>query len=81
MKILKFFTPTCMPCRALGKTLEKIDVEVEGIDATENIAKVDEYNICTTPTLIFLNNEGKEVERTVGLVTQSKIQEILDSIK
>jgi thioredoxin 1 len=81
MKILKFFTPTCMPCRALGKTLEKIDVEVESIDATENIAEVDRYNICTTPTLIFLNDKGEEVERTVGLVPQSKIQEILDTIK
>lgn len=81
MKILKFFTPTCMPCRALGKTLEKIDVEVESIDATENIAEVDRYNICTTPTLIFLNDKGEEVDRTVGLVPQSKIQEILDTIK
>ena len=81
MKILKFYTPTCMPCRALGKTLDKMDVVVESIDATEDIAKVDEYNVCTTPTLIFLNDKGEEVERTVGLVTQSKIQEILDNVK
>ena len=78
MRILKFFTPTCMPCRALGKILDKMDVEVESIDATENLAQVDLYNVCTTPTLIFLNDEGEEVERTVGMVTQSRIQEILD---
>ena len=79
MKILKFYTPTCMPCRALGKILDKMDVEVESINAMEDIAKVDEYNICTTPTLIFLNEEGKEVTRTTGLISQSKIEEILKS--
>ena len=77
MKILKFFTNTCMPCRMVGKVLENMDVEVEPVDATKDIAKVDEYNVCTTPTLIFLK-ENKEVARTTGPVTASKIQSILD---
>ena len=79
MKILKFYTPTCMPCRAVGKILEKMEVEVENINAMEDIAKVDEYNVCTTPTLIFLNEDGNEISRTVGMVTQNKIQEILNN--
>ena len=77
MKILKFYTPTCMPCRALGKILEKVDVPVENINALEDIASVDKYNICTTPTLIFLNENNEEVARTVGMVTLSAIQEII----
>lgn len=77
MKILKFYTPTCMPCRAIGKLLEKVDVPVEEINATEDIAKVDAYNICTTPTLIFLNENNEEIGRTVGMVTLSTINEIL----
>ena len=79
MKILKFYTPTCMPCKALGKVLEKMDVEVEEINALEDIAMVDEYNVCTTPTLIFLNEDGVEVTRTVGIVTASKIASIINS--
>ena len=81
MKILKFYTPTCVPCRAVGKLLEKVEVPVEEINATEGIAQVDKYNICTTPTLIFLNNEGNEVGRTHGMVTLSQIQEIIDKNK
>ena len=81
MKILKFYTPTCMPCRALGKILEQLDVEVENINAMEDIEKVDMYNICTTPTLIFLNEEGKEVQRTVGMKTLGQIQEIIENNK
>ena len=79
MKILKFYTPTCMPCRAMGKVLEKVNVPVEEINAIEDIEKVDKYNICTTPTLIFLNNEGEEVARTTGMQPLSKIQEIIDN--
>lgn len=77
MKILKFYTPTCMPCRAIGKMLEQVDVEVESVNAMEDLAKVDRYNVCTTPTLIFLNENGEEIQRTTGMVPLSKIQEII----
>lgn len=80
MKILKFYTPTCMSCRVLSKSLDKLeDVEIVPIDATEELGKVDEYNVCTTPTLIFLNEDNKEVGRTEGMTTMNKIKEILSS--
>lgn len=79
MKILKFYTPTCMSCRFIGKMLEGLEnVEVEDIDATEVLSKVDEYNVCTTPTLIFLNEENEEVDRITGMTTLNKIKEILE---
>lgn len=81
MKILRFYTPTCMACRAVGKMLEKLDVTVEGINALEDIAAVDKYNVCTIPTLIFLNENNEEVHRTVGMVTLSTIKEILGNNK
>ena len=78
MKILKFYTPTCMTCRMLGKILDKLEVEVENIDAT--LPSVQEaYNITSIPTLVFLDDEGKEVKRTEGFITQDKIEEILKS--
>ena len=77
MKILKFYTPTCMPCKMVGKILDKMGLEVEEVNALEDSEKVDLYNICSTPTLIFLGEDGKEVGRTMGLVTESKIREII----
>jgi thiol-disulfide isomerase/thioredoxin len=77
MKILKFYTPTCMPCKAIGKLLERVEVPVEEINALEDIAAVDKYNVCTTPTLIFLNEKDEEVGRTIGMVTLSTIKEII----
>lgn len=82
MKILRFYAPTCMPCRMLGKSLEALeDVEVIPVDATEDIKKVDEYEVCTTPTLIFLDDEGNEVDRIVGMTTMNKVNEVLNKNK
>lgn len=78
MKILKFYTPTCMSCRVLGKILDKLEnVEIEEVDATERLDEVDKYEICTTPTLIFLNDKGEETGRTVGMTTLQNIKELL----
>ena len=77
MRILKFYTPTCMPCKMLGKVLEKMDLKVEEVNALEDSEKVDLYNIFSTPTLVFLNDEGNEVGRMTGVVTESKIREMI----
>lgn len=79
MKILKFYTDTCMTCRMIGKMLDKLEVTVENINAEDDLKKVDEYNICSTPTLVFLNDEGEEVSRITGPTSQKKIEEVLES--
>lgn len=80
MKILKFYTPTCMPCKVVGKLLDSMNLNVESIDATEDIKKVDEYQIYSTPALVFLNDEGKEVARSMGLITKSQLEDIIKDI-
>lgn len=78
MKILKFYAPTCMPCKMVGKMLDSLEnVEVISIDATKDITKVDEYNVCNTPTLVFLNEKNEEVDRIAGMTTLKKIEEVL----
>ena len=79
MKILKFYTDTCMNCRMLGKVLSKMNIEVEDINANENLELVDKYEVCTTPTLVFLDENNEEVSKIAGPTTQSKIQEVLDN--
>ena len=81
MKILKFYTDTCMPCRMVGKLLDSMNLAVDSINALQSTALVDEYNVCTTPTLVFLNEDNKEVARTTGPVTKAQIQKILDDNK
>ncbi len=81
MKVLKFYTDTCMPCKVLTKILDKIeDLEVESVNALENIPMVDKYEVCTTPTLIFIKGDT-EVKRTHGLVSEKEIRDILKEFK
>ena len=78
MKILKFYTDTCMPCRAVGKILDKIEgIEVVPINAIEDTENTDKWNVCSTPTLIFLKDD-KEVGRITGMTNESKIREMLE---
>ena len=77
MKILKFYTDTCMPCKAIGKILDKIEgVEIISVNAIENTEETDKWGIFSTPTLIFIDGD-KEVGRITGMTTESKIREIL----
>ena len=79
MKVLKFYSPSCMPCKMVGKMLDSLEnVEVVSINATEDLAKVDEYEVCNTPTLVFLNENNEEVDRIAGMTTLKKIQEVLN---
>ena len=81
MEILKFYTETCMPCKVIGKILDKLEgVKVTPVNAVadENIKLVSEYNIFSTPTLVFLK-EGKEVGRITGMTNESKIKAILEA--
>ena len=78
MKILKFYTDTCMPCRALGKILDKIEgIEVVPVNAIENEEEKNKWQVQSTPTLIFLKDD-KEVGRIVGMTTEKKIREYLE---
>lgn len=80
IEILKFYTETCMPCRFLSKILDKLEgVKVTSVDAVadENLTLVSEYNVFSTPTLIFLK-DGEEVDRIVGMTNESKIREVLE---
>lgn len=81
MEILKFYTETCMPCKVIGKMLDKLEgVKVTPVNAIadENIELVSEYNVFSTPTLVFLK-EGKEVGRITGMTNESKIKAILEA--
>ena len=76
MKVLKFYSDTCGPCKQQGKILNNLNLEVEAIDATDdnNEILVEHYNIMNMPTLVFLDDEDNVIGRFNGLTTQDKIE-------
>ena len=83
--LVDFGASWCMPCRMLEPTIEKLAEENQGklkvcklnTDENQNIAA--QYGIQGIPTLIVFK-EGKEVGRTVGVMSKEKLQEKLDPI-
>lgn len=83
--LVDFWAPWCMPCRMLAPIIEKLAEENRdklkvcklNTDENQNIAA--QYGIQGIPTIIIFK-EGKEVGRTVGVMSKEKLQEKLDPI-
>lgn len=75
MKLLKFFADWCGPCKALEKTLGNI--EHENIDIELNEELTSKYGIRSIPTLVLVDDEGKEMRRLTGAVTLDEINKFL----
>lgn len=72
MKILKFSSPTCPPCKALNLLIKAMGTpvhELVDINITDvaNIQLRNKYLIRGVPTLVLLNDEDEEIRRVVGL--------------
>lgn len=72
-KILKFSASYCGPCQALKQNLKSIDFPIEEIDVQENEELAAKYGIRNIPTLIYLDEDGKILHRSVGLVTKDAV--------
>lgn len=72
MKILYFTQTTCGPCKIMDKVLNKVSkvtgIAVTKIDASSKISTERlQYNIIRTPTIILINDSGKEYIRWNGI--------------
>lgn len=79
-KVLKFFSPTCGPCKVMSKLLDTLEgVEVKSIDITEedNQELLDDWNVRTIPTIVVLDDNDKFIKKFSGIVTIDKIKEVL----
>lgn len=72
MKILKFYSDTCGPCKVLTKNLEDANIEVEPILPDSDL--VDTYNIRSIPTLVMVDDEGKEYKRFTGIMSTEQLK-------
>ena len=83
--LVDFWSPTCVPCRALVPVLEELakENEDEAIIAKINTALYPElmakFDIERLPTLLLFH-QGKVVERMVGVQSKEKLQAALDEL-
>lgn len=81
MKLLKFAATWCGPCQGLKMTManmgDLINISVEEIDIDNKQELAIQYGVRSVPTLIIVDDEGKEVRRATGNLTQDKLLEFI----
>ena len=78
MKVLRFTSSWCQPCKMLAKTLEDVDtrIPIEVIDIDENRELATNYGIRGVPTLVMIDGDV-EVKRVSGMLMKNQLTEWL----
>lgn len=71
MKIFKFFSPTCGPCKVLDRNLKEAGIQYESIDVTDdaNEELITKYGITSVPILLYVGNNGETILKYRGIMT------------
>ena len=80
MKYLKFEAGWCGACKMVQPQLNKVAAEgitVEKIDAEANNDLIMQYNIRNLPTVVLVDDSGKEFYRTAG--SKMKAAELIET--
>lgn len=79
MKILKFYSPTCGPCKVLESQLKELGIEYTNINISDSNKGdiISKYSIRAVPTLLVVDSELKEIRRHVGLFKQGELEEFI----
>ena len=77
MKILKFYSPACVPCKVVETKLTSENIEDTNIDGTleENEDALRKYNITTIPTIVVVDG-NKMVRKYNGIPTAEQFKTI-----
>ena len=80
--LVDFWAVWCMPCKMLAPVIEELSEEANGaykvgkedVDAAPGLAA--QFGIMNIPTVLVFKN-GKVVDKSVGVVPKSKLQDML----
>lgn len=76
MKVLYFYKDSCD--EDILRVLEDSEVDHIGLyNAMQSLYEVDKYVVCVAPTLVFLDDDEKEVARLYGVIAQEDVKKIL----
>lgn len=86
MKIYKFYSSTCGPCKVMTDNLNKIS-EIQDIIINVNIEDenvdnlIDKYQIYSIPQIIITDDNDKEISRIKGIQSIDKIKQVIENAR
>lgn len=81
VQILKFYGDWCAPCKTLTTLLDSENFPITAINVDLKPEKSIEFKVRNVPTLVFVDEEGKELDRIVGMTTVQSVKNILNELQ
>ena len=77
MKYLYFSAPWCGPCKAFSPIMEEIakEISVQKVNVDDENDLAMQYSVRSVPTIVLVNENGKELSRHIGIQQKSMILE------
>ncbi len=81
MKLIYFKATWCEPCKAMLKNVieplkKKYDIEV--VDCEEQYEFAGNMNVTSTPTIIMVDDENKEIARATGYFSKERVEDFIN---
>lgn len=82
MKVYKFYSDTCSPCKVLTSMLKNSKYRdlIEDIDITKRVELLGKYEVKKVPTLVFVDENEEMLFRSVGVLTQIEFEKLVDEL-
>lgn len=79
--LVDFNADWCGPCKMIRPALDKYaeeheNVKIVSINVDDNSDLAKEYNVFSIPCLVLIK-DGKEINRSVGLISNTQIEELI----
>jgi thioredoxin 1 len=81
MKVKKFYAEWCGPCKGLSMVIkgagDKVTIPIEEVNIDNELMESVNYDVRSVPTMILVDDAGKEIKRHVGSMNESQLLEFL----
>ena len=80
MKLIKFYSKTCGPCKVLDKNLKAAEVEYDSVEvnSTDGEYLCTKYDVRNIPTLVLLNDKNELIKKNTGILNVEQIKHFVD---